>query len=64
MADMFPATTAGISTVQKIEALEREIKLREYVYPRRVASKAMSQDKADHELLVMQAILADYQAAK
>ena len=44
----------------KCAAIEREIKLRERVYPRRVAEKKMTQKQADREIAVMRAILADY----
>lgn len=47
---------------QKRDAVVREIKLREWVYPARVAENKMTQKKADHELGVMRAILADYEA--
>lgn len=48
-----------ITPQEKIQALEREIKLRERVYPRRVAEKKMPAAKAEYELRVMKAILAD-----
>lgn len=44
----------------KRAALEREIKMRRRVYPRWVQDGRMSQAKADEEIAVMQAILADY----
>lgn len=45
---------------QKRAALEREIKMRRRVYPRWVADGRMSQAKADEEISIMEAILADY----
>lgn len=41
----------------QIAAVEREIKMREYVYPRRVADHKMTQRKADEELTAMRAVL-------
>jgi len=45
---------------QKRAAIEREIKMRKRVYPRWVSDGKMSQAKADEEIAIMQAILADY----
>lgn len=45
---------------QKRSCLEREIKMRRRVYPRWVADGRMTQAKADEEIAVMEAILADY----
>lgn len=50
-----------ITRDDKIAALRREMALRERVYPKWIASGRMKQSKADHELAVMRAILADYQ---
>jgi hypothetical protein len=55
VADLFPIVTAD-----KLASVEREIKYREYVYPRRVANKTMSQEKADREIAIMKAIADDY----
>jgi hypothetical protein len=55
MPDMFPITKPD-----KLACLEREIKLRERVYPRWVGGGKMSQDKADREIAVMKAIADDY----
>lgn len=45
---------------QKRAAIEREIKMRRRVYPRWVEAGRMSQAKADEEIAIMEAILADY----
>ena len=45
---------------EKREAAERELKMRQRVYPRWVADKRMTQEKADHETAVMAAIVEDY----
>jgi len=45
---------------QKRAAIEREIKMRRRVYPRWVEAGRMSQAKADEEIAIMEAVLADY----
>jgi len=47
-----------ITLQQQIDAVAREIRMRESVYPRWVAAKKMSQDKADHEIAAMKAVAA------
>lgn len=47
----------------KAECAEREVKQREWVYPRRVADGKMSQELANRQLALMKAIAADYRAA-
>lgn len=42
---------------QQIAAVSREIALREGVYPKWVAAGKMKQEKADHELAAMKAVL-------
>lgn len=44
----------------KRACIEREIKMRRRVYTRWVQDGRMSQAKADEEIAVMEAILADY----
>lgn len=44
-----------------IECAEREVRMREYVYPGRVKSQKMSQQKADRELALMRAIVRELQ---
>jgi len=48
----------------QIACVEREIKMREHVYSRRVQNKKMSQEKADYELQVMRAVLKTLQEIK
>jgi hypothetical protein len=43
---------------QQLECAERELKMRERVYPRWVAQEKMNQEKADHEIACMRAIVA------
>jgi hypothetical protein len=52
MADLLP-----VSLEEEIAAVEREIGLRKRVYPGRVQGKRMSQDRADREIQIMEAIL-------
>jgi hypothetical protein len=44
----------------KIAALKREIALRKSVFPKRIERHLMTQEKADHEIAIMEAILHDY----
>lgn len=46
---------------RQIECVEREIKLRRRVYPRRIAEEKMSQQFAQEELDVMAAVLLTLQ---
>ena len=48
------------TATQKLAAITREIGYRKFVYPKRVATRQMKQDKMDHEIAVMEAIAADY----
>lgn len=56
MNDIFP-----VSKEEKIACLKREIAMRERAYPGWVATKRMTQNKADQEIRVMQAVLHDYE---
>lgn len=51
MSDLFP-----ISRDDMIAEIEREIGLRNRVYPRWVVMKKITQDKADRQIAVMEAI--------
>lgn len=57
MAELFAPTLA-----EQIACVEREIRKREYVYPRAVAQGAMNQHKAGCELEMMRAVLGTLQA--
>jgi hypothetical protein len=50
--DLLPVTTH-----EMIVELEREIALRRHVYPRWVADKRLSQDKADRQIAVLEAVV-------
>lgn len=52
-----------ITAADKLACAERELKMRERVYPRWVAEGRMSAGKAAHEIECMKHIIADYQAA-
>lgn len=51
-----------ITIERQIEAVQREISMRRRVYPRRVQERLMTQDKADEEIEVMEAVLHTLQA--
>lgn len=52
-----------ITAADKLACIERELRYRESVYPRRVAARTMSQQQADWQIELMQAIADDYRAA-
>ena len=49
-----------ITRDDKIAAIRREIAFRKSVFPKRIERHLMTQEKADHEIAVMVAILHDY----
>ena len=53
-----------ISLQDKIASLERELALRERLYPKWVLEGRMIESEAAREIAVLKAILADYQDAK
>lgn len=55
--------TAIITSADKLACAERELKMRQRVYPRWVDAGKMSAGKAELEIEMMKAIAADYQAA-
>lgn len=56
MSDLFPQ--APISTEALVECIDREIGFRRRVYPRHVAAGKLTQDAADRQLLLMEAVRA------
>lgn len=63
--DLFPAAApADVSIDDQIACVEREIRMRERVYPHWVAGRKMQQRQADRELLAMQAVLATLQGLR
>jgi len=55
---------ATVSIEDQIACVERELKYREHVYPRRIADKKMTQQLADREMTRMQAVLQTLQLQK
>lgn len=53
-----------MSLEQQIACVEREIAMRERVYPRRVQDKKLLQVKADYELACMRAVLTTLKSLK
>ena len=51
MTELFAPTLAD-----EIACVEREIALRRHVYPRWVAAKRMTREKADREIALMEAV--------
>ena len=47
-----------ITIAEMIACIEREIRMRERVYPRWIATGKMTQAKADAEIVTMKAVLA------
>lgn len=56
MPDLFPVTID-----EMVREVERDITLRRRVYPGWVASKRMSQDKADRQISIMEAVARELQ---
>lgn len=48
----------SVPITAQVASVERELKLRRRVYPRRVADQRMTQQQADYEIEVMTAVLA------
>lgn len=54
---------ANVTTADKLACVEREITMRERVYPRWIDAGRMSKQKAAQEIAVMKAIAEDYRSA-
>lgn len=48
------------STKEKREAIDREVRFRQRVYPRWVAAGKMTQEFADRQIAIFQEVAADY----
>jgi hypothetical protein len=59
MAELFAPSLAD-----QIACVEREIRMREQVYPRRVGDRKMKQEAADREIAAMRAVLDTLLAVK
>lgn len=51
------------TTTEKLACAKRELGMRRRVYPSRIENNHMTQQKADHEIACMEAIVADYEIA-
>lgn len=51
---------AKFTNKEKAEAVERELKYRRYVYPRRVSDGRMTQAAADKQIALFEDIYEDY----
>lgn len=49
---------------EKIAELKREVAMRRVVYDRRVADKRMTRNKADRQIGIIEAIIADYEEGR
>jgi len=49
------------STGDKLRCVLRELRMRQRVYPRRVAAGRMHRATAEHEIELMEAIVKDYE---
>jgi hypothetical protein len=54
---------APYTAQQKLDAVNRELGFRRRVYGRRVAEQKMTQQLADEQIAVFEAIAADYEKA-
>jgi hypothetical protein len=59
MTQLFAADTA-----EKIACLRRELEQRRSVYPRLIEKGRMTKQRAEREIEIMQAILADYESTR
>jgi hypothetical protein len=51
-----------VSFTDQLRCAERELKLRKRVYPRRIEAQRMTQDLADREVRMMEAIVGTLEA--
>jgi hypothetical protein len=52
-----------ITAQEKLDCARRELAMRRRVYPRWVENQRMSQKQSEKEIAIMEAIVADYEAA-
>lgn len=53
-----------VSIEDQIREVQRELDMRREVYPRRVANKSMTQQRADRQTKVMEAVLDTLKGAR
>ena len=58
MTALFPDAGQSVDLANQIRCVEREVRMRERVYPRWVASGKMTAPAADRELAAMRAVLS------
>jgi len=62
MSDLFPSPSPDdIRALDKVNEIKREIAVRQRVYPRWVSQHKITERLADYRIIVLQAILRDYQ---
>jgi signal recognition particle subunit SEC65 len=54
VADLFPPAIGEL-----VACAEREVRFREYVYPRRITAGRMTTEKAEREIALMKAIVEE-----
>jgi len=57
---MADGTAIEWADIDKLKCVEREVQMRKRAYPKWVKSRAMTQERADREIAIMEAIAADY----
>lgn len=63
-SNLFPEVRPRVSIEAQIECVERELAMRNRVYPRLVDAGKMSQRQADKEIEAMQAVVETLKACK
>lgn len=56
--------TTNISIARQIQCVEREISMRQRVYPKQIACGRMAKETADNEIAAMKAVLATLKLAQ
>ena len=64
MSDLFPYLPIHVSLDEQLACVEREIKMRERVYPGLVENGKMSRPQADLEITKMRAVLTTLRSLK
>lgn len=56
--------TTDISLTRQIQCVEREISMRQKIYPKQIACGRMAKETADSEIAAMKAVLATLKIAR